>query len=50
METKQQLRERIKELEEQLAVYKSWNKRNQDWYEAYSKRRTEDFYRNRYDD
>ena len=45
METKQQLRDKIKQLEKELAVYKAREKRDQEYYEAYSKQSMEDFNR-----
>ena len=47
METKQQLRDRIKQLEEELAVYKAREKRDQEYYKAYSKQSMEEFDRQR---
>lgn len=47
METKQQLRDKIKQLEKELAVYKARDKRDQEYYEAYSKQSMEDFNRQR---
>ncbi len=44
-ETKQQLRDRIKELESELEVYKARDRRDHAYYEAYSKQRMANFYR-----
>lgn len=42
-ETKQQLRDKIKELERQLAIYKANAEYQQKWYESYSRQRAEMF-------
>ena len=47
METKQQLRDKIKQLEKELAVYKAREKRDQEYYKAYSKQSMEEFNRQR---
>lgn len=47
METKQQLRDRIAELEQELAVYKARDERDKRYYEAYSRQTMEDFKRER---
>ena len=47
METKQQLRDKIKQLEQELAVYKAREKRDQEYYEAYRRQSMEEFDRQR---
>ena len=47
METKQQLRDKIKQLEKELAVYKARDARDQAYYEAYRKQSMEEFDRQR---